>query len=59
MVEVDQDLDQVVEDAEKADEHITKAEEHQKSGNKCMYWVFGILAVAIIIFLVIFFTHGI
>lgn len=54
LVEIDQNAQEALTNAEAAEENIVDAKGHQKSGGKCLYWVLAcVAAFAIVIILII------
>ena len=59
LVEIDQNAQEALTNAEAAEENIVDAKGHQKAGGKCLYWVLlvvGGVALAVIIILILHFT---
>ena len=53
LVEIDANAGTALDNAKDAEENIEQAQEHQKSAGKCMYWVVGVLSIAVIIIILI------
>ena len=55
LIEIDANAGTALDNAKEAEQNIEEAQEHQKSGGRCMYWTIGIilLALAIIIFIIV------
>ena len=57
LIEIDQNAGTALENAKDAEQNIEEAQEHQKSGGRCMYWVAGVLSIAVIVIIVIVVTQ--
>ena len=55
LIEIDANAGTALDNAKEAEQNIEEAQEHQKSGGRCMYWTIGIIliALAIIIFIIV------
>lgn len=53
LIEIVANTGEALENAKEAEKNIEDAQDHQKSGGKCMYWTVGILAIAAIIIILI------
>ena len=53
LIEIDNNAGTALENAKDAEKNIEEAQEHQKSGGKCMYWTVGILSIGVIIIILI------
>ena len=53
LIEIDNNASTALENAKDAEKNIEEAQEHQKSGGKCMYWTVGILSIGAIIIILI------
>ena len=53
LVEIDANAGTALDNAKDAEENIEQAQEHQKSAGKCMYWVVGVISIAVIIIILI------
>ena len=53
LVEIDANAGTALDNAKDAEQNIEEAQEHQKSGGKCMYWVVGVLSIAVLIIILI------
>ena len=53
LVEIDANAGTALENAKDAEKNIEEAQEHQKSGGRCMYWVVGVAGTAAIAIIVI------
>ena len=53
LVEIDQNAGTALDNAKDAETNIEEAQKDQKSAGKCLYWVVGVLSVAVIIIILI------
>ena len=53
LIEIDANAGTALENAKEAETNIEEAQEHQKSGGRCMYWTIGIIVTALIIIIMI------
>ena len=53
LVEIDHNAGTALENAQEAETNIEEAQQHQKSGGRCMYWTVGIAGTAAIIIIII------
>lgn len=53
LVEIDHNAGTALENAEEAEKNIEEAQDHQKSGGKCMYWTVGLVSIAALVIILI------
>ena len=53
LIEIDANAGTALDNAKEAETNIEEAQEHQKSGGKCMYWTIGIILIFLIVITVI------
>ena len=53
LIEIDTNAGSALENAKEAEKNIEEAQDHQKSGGKCMYWTVGIIGTAALIIILI------
>jgi t-SNARE complex subunit (syntaxin) len=53
LIEIDTNAGSALENAKEAEKNIEEAQEHQKSGGKCMYWTVGIIGIGALVIILI------
>ena len=53
LIEIDTNAGTALENAKEAEKNIEEAQEHQKSGGRCMYWIIAAVSIFVIILIII------
>ena len=53
LIEIDTNAGTALENAKEAEKNIEEAQEHQKSGGRCMYWIIAADSIFVIILIII------
>ena len=53
LIEIDTNAGTALDNAKDAEKNIEEAQEDQKSGGKCMYWIVGILTIVVLVIILI------
>ena len=53
LIEIDTNAGTALENAKEAEKNIEEAQEHQKSGGRCMYWIIAAVSIFVIVLIVI------
>ncbi len=53
LIEINANADTALTNAEEAEKNIEEAQEHQKTGGKCMYWTIGVVSIFVLIIILI------